>query len=132
MITAKVVDDLIVCGDIPTMKEFYSNVSSRFNLGRFLCDVPFEFFSLLIKQAKDGSISISVLNYLDKTSAIPITKQQKCTPDEICPPEFHSHVRKLAGELNFFGTGSTPSRGICCILGTAAARTPEILSCDPD
>lgn len=62
-----------------------------------------------MQQDKNGEISLSMFDYLRKNvQHIAINKEQKSKPEDFCSPEFHGHVRKFAGSLNYLGQAVLP------------------------
>lgn len=109
MIIAKVVDDILVNGSIPDMTAFYNEMKNKFKLGRFLCNVPFEFPSLFVEQNENGAITVSMLHYLQQNvTLIPLFKEERGQMEDLCAPEFHGHVRKCAGALKYLGKAVLP------------------------
>jgi Reverse transcriptase (RNA-dependent DNA polymerase) len=66
LLLAKVVDNLLVGGRIPSMQTFHNHLCNRFKIGRFVCNEYFVFNALQITQ-DDSSFAVT----LDMHSYVP-------------------------------------------------------------
>ena len=77
---AKVVDDILIAGDIPEIERFSTAIAKRFKICRAIIDRPLIFNGLSIHQDANFDVHVSMDKYLKDIEPIPLTRSRRKEP----------------------------------------------------
>jgi Reverse transcriptase (RNA-dependent DNA polymerase) len=109
LLLAKVVDDLLVAGSIPSIQDFHNHLCNRFKVGRFVCNESFVFNALQITQ-DDASfaVTLDMHAFVPKIFLLDISSNRRKDPSLSATADERYQYQSLAGTLNFYGHGVLP------------------------
>lgn len=99
MLLAKVTDDMLMAGSVATMREFVRNLENEFTLSKAIVDGPVIYNSYWITQDEDGTIHLSMEEYLTSISPIVLTRGRRKEWNSTAKKNEITEYRKLAGSL---------------------------------
>jgi Reverse transcriptase (RNA-dependent DNA polymerase) len=109
LLLAKVVDDLLLDGSINPMNKFHSDLSSRFKVGRFICNRPFTFKALKFSQdTTDFSHTMDMRDYQSKCLNVTLSPENRKEVYLPASPAERTALKQLADTLNFLGHAVRP------------------------
>lgn len=77
MLAAKVTDDFIIGGLIEDIEIFVEAMKRRFQVGKNVINKPFFFAGSEISQEHDGSITMSMMRYIERLKPIEMSATRR-------------------------------------------------------
>lgn len=108
LIIAKVTDDFLLGGAIEQMQLFIESLKNRFIVGKTVVDGKIHFDGCEIKQDQEGSITMSMIRYLERLKPIVISRERRKQRMEMATQAEVKQYRSLACTLMYLGNGVLP------------------------
>lgn len=108
MLMAKVTDDLLMAGSVEDIKEFVELIGKRFPISKAIIDNRIKFNGSEITQKADGTVILSMEEYLMEMQPIEISPERKKHRMEKATEAEIGAFRALAGEFVWIGSSSVP------------------------
>lgn len=128
LILAKVTDDILIAGNVDEIQQFIQLISQRFKISKSITNKPINFNGCQISQRADGSISMSMKEYLDSVNAIQLGKNRRSEyMDKATKTEYDAY-RSLAGCIIWTGHATLP---FASFIGSNMQQiAPRLRVCD--
>lgn len=108
MILAKVTDDLLIAGEPAEIRRFIEHIGERFPISKAIIDSGIKFNGCDITQGLDGTISLSMENYMSEMTPIDISPERKKHRMALATDTEKESFRSLAGEFVWIGSSAVP------------------------
>lgn len=108
LLVAKVVDDFFMAGDLLEINHFSEHIDAAFKLGATSVDLHLKFLGCDINILDDGSVDLSMADYLDRIRPIQVSRERRSGPHDLVNDRERSEYRSLAGTLLYLGQAVLP------------------------
>ena len=109
MLCAKVTDDFLISGAKEDIRWFDSQIRTRFKVGKSILDGKMNFNGAVITQSKDGSITLSMEEYMERVKPIDISRERRKQQESPMTEQELEQYRGMSGMLNWAGRAAVPA-----------------------
>lgn len=108
LILVKVVDDMLFSGLPSALRDFHNAIAHKFDISRYNDQEDIVFNRFFISRLSDGSIKVSMKEFMDTILPICVPYHRKKQNESFCSKEELREFQSLTGKLNFLGHGALP------------------------
>lgn len=116
LIVAKTTDDFLVAGEKGAIESFFGQMRERFVVGKAIIERKMKFNGCVMDVDEDGSISLSMHEYLDRLAPIDVSRNRRKEIHSVATQREIYEYRSLAGTLMYLGTSVLPQASLATSL----------------